>query len=812
MYARKAKVAGVALVAAMWALSWPMAGGEEDSRSAPERVTVDVPVFEGGEGLDFFTQCAADYETQVPGVSIDLYGDPRIADKVRVRVLEGSYPDVTNAGLNYWALIRNGDILPLDEFLDGPNWENDSTWRDSFLTGSLERYTWEGKTYGIPFLYSVFAIWYNKTMFEENGWRPPTTWDEFLALCQTIEEAKLPAGWYDLDAFVDAGEMRPTTLKAYRASHPASAGEAVVHPLAFQGQYPDYAQSLIDSAYYHQVGRDGFYAQQNLEPGSFDNPQLIKALTLTQEVATKYFEPGCMGHSHTMAQQRFFNGKTAMIPCGSWLKSEMLGKIPEGFRLGAFNLPIVPGGKGDPTAVYTATSYYFVFRAAPHARQGVDFLRFMTSRAQAGKFCRMRDIVAAVKGATEGNVSEDLADLVRITNASKSAYGAAPGEGFPEFAQYWSDARVGVITGKLDPAQAARNLENGAIAVRARKANPDQITVRHVWQPLTLMGLLLAAIVYTVTVTLRGYRQEKSRGAAGTDAPRRLGLSWFNIVLFVGPAVILYTVFVVVPSLKSFVWSVNRWDGLTPMQYVGLQQFARMLFESDGFWIALRNNLYLMFVIPACVLPLSLFLATCISRNLWGSKVFRIVFFFPNILGSVAATLLWMQLYEPSGGPINRLLTAIGLDYFKGYAWTSQEHLYTALIPMSIWGACGFNMLLFLAAMESIPQSLYEAADLDGASAFRQFWTITLPLIWDVLSIAIVFMVIGGMKAFEVIWLFTNQRPVTEVHVVGTLMVQDMFTEYKVGEATAIAVLLFLMVFFGTAATLRLMRRETVEY
>ena len=138
--------------------------------------------------------------------------------------------------------------------------------------------------------------------------------------------------------------------------------------------------------------------------------------------------------------------------------------------------------------------------------------------------------------------------------------------------------------------------------------------------------------------------------------------------------------------------------------------------------------------------------------------------------------------------------------------------VYTALVPMSIWGACGFNMLLFLAAMESIPQSLYEAADLDGASAFRQFWTITLPLIWDVLSIAIVFMVIGGMKAFEVIWLFTNQRPVTEVHVVGTLMVQDMFTEYKVGEATAIAVLLFLMVFFGTAATLRLMRRESVEY
>jgi raffinose/stachyose/melibiose transport system permease protein len=107
---------------------------------------------------------------------------------------------------------------------------------------------------------------------------------------------------------------------------------------------------------------------------------------------------------------------------------------------------------------------------------------------------------------------------------------------------------------------------------------------------------------------------------------------------------------------------------------------------------------------------------------------------------------------------------------------------------------------------------VYEAADIDGASPWLQFWTITLPLIWEVLSISIVFMIIGGMKAFEVIWLLTNQRPVTENHVIGTRMVQAMFKEFHVGEATAIAVILFLIVFFGTTVTLRLMRRETVEF
>jgi ABC-type sugar transport system permease subunit len=121
-------------------------------------------------------------------------------------------------------------------------------------------------------------------------------------------------------------------------------------------------------------------------------------------------------------------------------------------------------------------------------------------------------------------------------------------------------------------------------------------------------------------------------------------------------------------------------------------------------------------------------------------------------------------------------------------------------------------VLLFLAAMERIPGSLYEAAELDGASAWKQFRHITLPLIRDVMSIALVFLVIGGMKAFEAIWLLTNQGPTTEQHVIGTRMVQTMFVEFRVGEATAIAVLLFLMVFLGSATTLRLMHRERIEY
>jgi raffinose/stachyose/melibiose transport system permease protein len=287
----------------------------------------------------------------------------------------------------------------------------------------------------------------------------------------------------------------------------------------------------------------------------------------------------------------------------------------------------------------------------------------------------------------------------------------------------------------------------------------------------------------------------------------------------------LYLLFSIKPCLQSFGWALTQWDGITDRKYVGLLHFKRLLFESDVFWTALKNNLFVMFVPALFVIPLSLLFAYLISRGVWGSKVFRVCFFFPNILGGIAVTLLWMNAYDPQGGLVNgafvgigNMLDSVGLHApggwflgFRNFAWLSQDHLYWALVPMTIWGACGFNMILYLAAMESVDTSLYEAAAIDGASAGQQFFLITIPMIWEVLTISAVFMVIGGMKVFDQIWLMTSQEPTTTTHVIGTLMVSTMFGEFKVGEATAIAVILFVLVFFGTIAVMRLMKREPLE-
>jgi raffinose/stachyose/melibiose transport system permease protein len=768
-------------------------------------IEIEIPVIENGDGLGFFFDCARAYEKAKPEVRVNLYGDPRISDKVRIRILEGTFPEITNAGgFNYWNLIRGGYILPLDEFLDSPNWEGDRTWRESFLPGTLDAYTYEGKVYGVPLPYYVMGLWYNKGMFEEHGWTAPRTWDEFFALCEQVKAAG-------------------------------------VAPVAFQGRYPGYARMFEGAAFYQLGGADAYRKQQFFEPGTFQNPAYEEALRLVQKTALNCFQEGSMGMSHTEAQMQFFLSKAAMIPCGSWLKSEMLGKIPDGFRLGFCNMPAVPSPVGDPANLQIFSGYYFVMSKSPHARESVDFLRFMTSRAMAGLFCRQRDIPVAIQGANEGNLSTDMHDMELAIAASHGAYGGVSGEWQNEMNQYIEDGIFKLLTDTITPAALATELEGKAATVREHMAHPERVAIRHVWKPLILFGVMATMVMIAILSWLARIRAARRQSSmAGTAG--RLTLGWQSALVFVAPAILLYSAFVVLPSVRSFVWSTREWDGLTAMKAVGVLNFKRLLFESDGFWTALNNNLFIMFVIPLFVIPLALFLATCISRGVRGSRLFRITFFFPNLLGGVAATLLWMHLYNPQGGVVNGVLTSLGFESFKGYAWLSQEkvhwlqdmvtslltaagqerfkgwfdwlsqtHLYWALVPMSVWAACGFNMILFLAAMESIPPDLYEAAEIDGASHWRQFWTITLPLLWEVLSIAVVFSVIGGMKAFEAIWLLTNQAPTTQAHVIGTKMMQAMFMDFKVGEAAAIAVLLFVMVFFGSLATLRLMRREKVE-
>ena len=751
-----------------------------------EVVQIEVALQEGGEGPAVFDKIARDFEAEHPNIKVHIEADPRIADKLRMRILEKNFPEITNGDIGARHLIPHGDLLPLDDALGASAHEAEgrrTTWRDTFLPGTLGRYTVEGKTYAVPLSYYVQSVWFNKRLFAQHGWTPPKTWDELFTLCESMR----------------------------------SAG---VTPFAFQGRYPYYARIFLDGAYYQLAGGAAFDAQKRLEAGTFDNPQMVQALAWTQTLATKYFQAGAMGMGHTEAQLQFFLGHTAMIPCGSWLKSEMAGKIPSDFELGTFNLPSVAGGGGDPNALQAFSGYYSVFSHSKHPAEAVEFLRYLTSRKVATYFCKANDLPVAIRDVNETGLSPELSDLATLIKNSTAGYGEAPSDTVPAMGPHFDDVLLELLNGRVAPAAAAKQLEAFSISEQWAAAHPDDLPRRHLLKPIVFLLLILGAGAFAMSDALRR-RRPRSGGRAG-PAPRTLPLP--AALLFVGPATLLFAVFMLVPSVQSFGWSLLEWDGLTDATFVGLRHFRDLLFNTDAFWTALTNNLFIMFVIPLFLTPLSLFLAACVSRGIRGTRLFRSAFLLPSVMGGVATTLLWMNLYDPQAGVINPALVAIGhafsaiglssigqwFDGFAGYAWLSQDHLYTAIVPMSVWAGFGFNFILYLAAMQGVPAELYEAADLDGATPWQQFHMITLPMIWDVLTVSVVFLVIGGMKAFEAIWLLTNQSPGSAVHVVGTLVL-TRFTQMKVGESTAIAVLLFAVVMVASLAAMRGMRREAVE-
>lgn len=757
---------------------------------AQEPVSIDVPILAAGFGGAFFEETAREFERLRPDVRVHLVGDARIHEKVRIRVMAGEYPDATDAVLLYDTLIATGRIRDLRATLDGPNWEGDARWRDTFLPGVLDRYARrDGSVYGLPFAYGVWTIFYEKQLFAQHGWKPPKTWDEFFALCE---------------------DMR---------AHG-------VAPLSFPGVYMRYGDAFLRAAHYNLVGPVGFRAYNELAPGARSDPRFIRAAGVTQKITTNYMIAGWEGMTHTAAQQAFLDRKCAMT-ISAWFVSEMRDLIPKDFELGAFNFPVFPDGITDPNTIQAQAAYYFFFNTGDPRREkaAIDFFRFLTSRERAQAFARQLQAPVALRSVgPEVFQQPAMKDIARMMQNAPATFDSAPGTSAAFQALFnlgLTDLRYRLMTGRITPQEFGDQLERAAMNEVARAADKNRVDVKHPRAAVALLLLLTSSVVVLLGGRLwRKARLTRDSSAAVRPAKPRETMTRLRApfgISFVGPAFAVFAIFVIAPAASSFVWAFFHWDGFTPRTWAGLFNFKWLLLESDAFWYALRNNLYVMTVPTLVVVPTALLLATLIHRGVWGAGFFRAVFLFPNLLGGIAATLLWMNAFDPHGGLINAALVKLGLltgsewlQSFRGYAWLSQANLYRSLIPIYLWMACGFNLVLYLAAMQGINPELYEAAELDGASAVRQFFTITLPLIWDVLATSAVFIVIAGLNTFEMIWLLTSQDPVSGTHVLSTLMVSTMFKDFEVGRATAIAVIMFILVLIGSIGVLRGMgQKET---
>lgn len=287
------------------------------------------------------------------------------------------------------------------------------------------------------------------------------------------------------------------------------------------------------------------------------------------------------------------------------------------------------------------------------------------------------------------------------------------------------------------------------------------------------------------------------------------------VIPFILPAFIVYTLVFVYPAIRAFWVSLHNWSGFGQnMVYVGLGNYREMI-KDTVFWMALRKTLLISFGGGVGIFVLALFFAAILQRELIGKKFFRALLFFPVVVPGIGLGLIWQFIYNKNWGPLSDFLETVGLKALN-LTWLGPDHIIKSLTVAVIWTYVGYYMVILMAGIDKIPKTYYEAALLDGASEWKMFFTITLPMIWDVFVIALILWMIGSLKIFDLIaavmFPAPNQSAYTMTIYIWTQAVGMYTPVYRLGYATALGVVLVFLVVFVVAVVRFVLYREAIEY
>ncbi len=275
-------------------------------------------------------------------------------------------------------------------------------------------------------------------------------------------------------------------------------------------------------------------------------------------------------------------------------------------------------------------------------------------------------------------------------------------------------------------------------------------------------------------------------------------------IAFVGPLIIGLIVFTYGPVRYAAYLSLNEGDYIRPLKWVGFANYSRA-FSDELVGKAMSNTAYYVAGTVPLGIALALLLAVAMNQKLRGIVFFRSIFFLPTITSAVAISLMWAWMYNPQFGVINTMLKAVGI---RGPKWlASPTWAMPSIIIMSVWRGLGYNMLLFLAGLQSIPKELQEAAAIDGANSIQRFFRVTLPLLSPTTFMLLVLSIIGGFQVFEYSYVMTRGGPLYSTLTVVLLIYQRAFETFEMGYASALAYILFAIILVLTIIQFRMQSR-----
>jgi N-acetylglucosamine transport system permease protein len=297
---------------------------------------------------------------------------------------------------------------------------------------------------------------------------------------------------------------------------------------------------------------------------------------------------------------------------------------------------------------------------------------------------------------------------------------------------------------------------------------------------------------------------------------------WPLIIAFLAPTLVLYGVFMVIPYFASILISFTTWSGFSStFTFVGLYNYET-LFRDPTWWQSLFHNVVLLIVIPIVTLGLALLFATLVTRGrastiaprIHGTELYRVIYFLPYVMPVTVVGIMWQYIYEPNGGLLDGFLGLFN-KHLASFPWLGNAH--TALLAIGvigIWQSVGFYMVLFVAGIQGIPDDMYEAAAIDGAQGANVFFRVTIPLLWNQIQVAIVYVGIFALDMFALVSVVTNSQagPSYASSVMTFYLWQSAFVFNKFGYASAMGTIVFLFSLLLAIVTFRVTRRDLIEY
>lgn len=282
------------------------------------------------------------------------------------------------------------------------------------------------------------------------------------------------------------------------------------------------------------------------------------------------------------------------------------------------------------------------------------------------------------------------------------------------------------------------------------------------------------------------------------------------IAMYVFPALLLILVLIYIPIVLTGYYGLMKWDGIGEMSFIGLENYTKLL-SDEQFWASTWHSL-LLAIFSALSLIGYLAISLILAAKIKGANLLRKIYLIPMLLSSVAIAQLWLKVYHPTNGLLNSILMSIGID--NPPAWLAEPSLVLgAIFVPIIWQYAGFYILIYYAALKNIPDSVIEAAKIDGATPLQIAYRIKIPLIMGVIKVTIVLAIVGSLKYFDLIYVMTGGGPNGASEVIASYMYKEAFTSYNFGYGSAVGFALLLLCLLATVLIQRLTKNnDEIQY